>query len=81
MFEEEAEYDPWVKSILALPIAVLIAVYWLILLRKFRTLNDGLEIVLGFAYRIPFGEIEEIEKGAEKSSCFSKGSNLQLRKT
>ncbi|MEM0203853.1 MAG: PH domain-containing protein [Archaeoglobaceae archaeon] len=96
MLEEDAEYDRWVKVVLALPIAVIvvlflltsqeeaiallfltlcsmIAVYWLILPRKYRILDDSLEIVLGITYRIPFSEIEEVKKGDGKELVFFKG--------
>lgn len=105
MLEEEAEYDRWMKVVLALPIAVIvvlflitfqeereaaallflslcsmIALYWLILPKKYRVLDDSLEIVLGITYRIPFSEIEEVKKGSGRELLFFKGFKLATSK-
>ncbi|MFN3384774.1 MAG: PH domain-containing protein [Archaeoglobaceae archaeon] len=66
--------------ILFITLCLMIAVYWLILPRRFRVLDDSLEIVLGFTYRIPFSEIREVKKGSGKELIFFKGFKFATSK-
>lgn len=60
-------------TVLLLTTFMMTAIYWLVLPRRFRVLDDSLEIVLGITYRIPFEEIKEVKKGSGKELVFFKG--------
>lgn len=66
--------------ILFMALALIITVYWLLLPRKFRILDDSIEIVLGITYRIPLDEIKEVKKGGGKNLLFLRGLKFATSK-